>query len=243
MLDVKVGRGAFMKTEADARTLAEALVRVGTAAGKRVVALLTDMDAPLGLMVGNALETREAIDVLHGGGPTDLVECTLALGAEMLMLGGVATTTDDARAQLAKAIADGRAAEVMERMIAAQHGDHRVVRDLSLLPVAELQVEVRASRSGVVTAIDPLEIGLSAVSMGAGRTRRRSEGRSGRGHRAPGRARQPRGSGCAAREAPRPHARRRGRDRGANRGCLPAERRGGTDPLAGALEDRGLSRS
>src|SRR4029079_4984045 len=84
-LGVKVGRGAFMKSEADARALAEALVRVGTAAGKKVVALLTDMGAPLGRMVGNALETREAIDVLNGGGPPDIVECTLALGSEMLL--------------------------------------------------------------------------------------------------------------------------------------------------------------
>src|SRR5437763_8528090 len=89
VLDVKVGRGAFMKTERDARALGEALVRVGTAAGKKVVALLTDMSAPLGRTVGNALETREAIEVLHGRGPADLVECTLALGAEMLRLGGV----------------------------------------------------------------------------------------------------------------------------------------------------------
>jgi pyrimidine-nucleoside phosphorylase len=87
VLDVKVGRGAFMKTEARARELAEALVRVGTAAGKQVVALLTDMSAPLGRAVGNAIETREAIDVLHGKGPADLVACTYALGAEMLKLG------------------------------------------------------------------------------------------------------------------------------------------------------------
>src|SRR4051812_766741 len=129
VLDVKVGRGAFMKTEADARSLAEALVRVGTAAGKKVVALLTDMSAPLGRTVGNALETREAIDVLHGKGPADLVECTMALGAEMLRAGGVAATEAEARAKMKSALASGKAAEVMERMIAAQGGDARVVRD------------------------------------------------------------------------------------------------------------------
>ncbi|MEO7328249.1 MAG: thymidine phosphorylase [Minicystis sp.] len=171
VLDVKVGRGAFMKTEADARTLAEALVRVGTAAGKKVVALLTDMSAPLGRTVGNALETREAIEVLHGKGPADLVECTMALGAEMLTLGSVAHTLDEARALLQKAIRSGKAAEVMERMIAAQHGDPRVVADLTRLPAAEVTVEVQAERAGYVIGIDPLEIGLSAVAMGAGRTR------------------------------------------------------------------------
>src|ERR1700733_10026480 len=97
VLDVKVGRGAFMKDAKAARTLAEALVRVGTRAGKRVVALLTAMDAPLGCTVGNAIETREAIDVLHGRGPADLVECTLALADEMLIVGGAAKNAADAR--------------------------------------------------------------------------------------------------------------------------------------------------
>jgi pyrimidine-nucleoside phosphorylase len=171
VLDVKVGRGAFMKTEKDARALAEALVRVGTAAGKRVTALLTDMTAPLGRTVGNAMETREAIDVLHGRGPADLVECTLALGAEMLRLGRVATTDDEARALLKKAIADGAAARTMERMIEAQGGDPRVVGDTGLLPSAAVKVGILAERSGFITGIDPLEIGLAAVAMGAGRTR------------------------------------------------------------------------
>ena len=102
VLDVKVGRGAFMKREEDARALAGALVRVGTAAGKQVVALLTDMNAPLGRTVGNAIETREAIDILNGAGPIDLFECTLALGAEMLQLGGVSASTEDARRTLAQ---------------------------------------------------------------------------------------------------------------------------------------------
>ncbi len=136
VLDVKVGRGAFMKDETRARALAEALVRVGTRAGKKVVALLTAMDAPLGVAVGNANETREAIDVLHGGGPSDLVECTLALGAEMIVLGGRAETIDAARAMLAKAIERGDGARTFERMIEAQGGDPRVVSDPSLLVIA-----------------------------------------------------------------------------------------------------------
>jgi pyrimidine-nucleoside phosphorylase len=171
VLDVKVGRGAFMKTEADARTLATALVRVGTAAGKKVVALLTDMTAPLGGAVGNAIETREALEVLHGKGPADLVECTLALGSEMLRLGEVARTDAEAREKLRAVIASGRAVEVMERMVAAQGGDAAVVRDPSRLAHAEVTVPIEADEPGVVTGIDPMDIGIAGVVMGAGRTR------------------------------------------------------------------------
>jgi pyrimidine-nucleoside phosphorylase len=171
VLDVKVGRGAFMKTEADARLLADALVRVGARGGKRVVALLTDMDAPLGRAVGNAVETREAFDVLAGGGPADLVECTLRLGAEMLMLGGQADAEHDARTKLVAAITSGAAARTAERMIEAQGGDPRVVTDRDRLEVAGEEVIVGAPAEGFVTRVDALEIGLAAVAMGAGRTR------------------------------------------------------------------------
>jgi pyrimidine-nucleoside phosphorylase len=171
VLDVKVGRGAFMKTEADARALATALVRVGTAAGKRVTALLTDMSAPLGRMVGNASETREAIEVLHGKGPEDLIECTLALGSEMLRLGKVAASDAEAREKMRAAIASGRAAEVAAKMIAAQGGDARVVEDPSRLALAPAVVPVLAREAGFVTGVDALEIGLAGVAMGAGRTR------------------------------------------------------------------------
>ncbi len=171
VLDVKVGRGAFMKTERDARALAEALVRVGTAAGKKVVALLTDMSAPLGRTVGNAIETREAIELLHGRAPADLLECTLALGAEMLMLGGVAADEAAARAALARAIESGAGARVFERMIEAQGGDPSVVADPGRLPAAPSRLEITADDAGIVSAIDALEIGLAAVGMGAGRTR------------------------------------------------------------------------
>ncbi|WP_438035998.1 thymidine phosphorylase [Sorangium sp. So ce204] len=171
VLDVKVGRGAFMKTLGDARALATALVRVGTAAGKRVSALLTDMSAPLGRAVGNAIETREAIEVLHGRGPGDLVACTLALGEEMLIAGGAAASAAEARPKLEAAIASGAAAEVLARMIAAQKGDPAVVQDAGRLPSAPVVVEVAAQDEGYVAAVDPLEIGLSAVALGAGRTR------------------------------------------------------------------------
>jgi pyrimidine-nucleoside phosphorylase len=171
VLDVKVGRGAFMKTEEQARALATALVRVGTAAGKKMVALLTDMSAPLGRTVGNAIETREAIELLHGRGPADLVECTYALGSEMLQLGGVAASDAEAREKLRAAVASGRAVEVMERMVAAQGGDAKVVTAPSRLAIAPCAVDVEAPSSGFVTGIDALEIGLAGVAMGAGRTR------------------------------------------------------------------------
>ena len=171
VLDVKVGRGAFMKTPEKARELGEALVKVGTAAGKRVTALLTDMSAPLGRAIGNAIETREALGVLLGEGPEDLVECTLALGAEMLMLGGAAADREAARAKLTRAIASGDGARVAERMIEAQKGDPRVVTEPSRLPRTKYVVDVPARMAGVVTAIDSLEIGLTSVAMGAGRSR------------------------------------------------------------------------
>jgi pyrimidine-nucleoside phosphorylase len=171
VLDVKVGRGAFMKTEPHARDLADALVRVGTSAGKKVVALLTDMSAPLGRAVGNAIETREAILVLHGGGPADLVACTYALGTEMLKLGGVAATDAEARLKLGAAIDSGRAVEVLERMIAAQGGDPRVAQAPDRLALAPVVVPITADAGGFVTEIDALEIGLAGVAMGAGRTR------------------------------------------------------------------------
>jgi len=171
VLDVKVGRGAFMKDLEHARTLATALVRVGTRAGKKVVAVLTSMSTPLGEAVGNAIETREAIDVLHGKGPADLVECTMVLGAEMLVLGGKAKDTTAARERLAEAISSGAARRVMERMIAAQGGDPSVVAEPSRLAVAAHDVKVTATADGFVTRADALEIGLAAVAMGAGRTR------------------------------------------------------------------------
>jgi len=171
VLDVKVGRGAFMKTEEDARKLATALARVGTLSGKQVVALLTDMSAPLGRAVGNAIETREAIDVLRGEGPDDTIACTLALGAEMLVLGKVAQSAEEAEKKLRDAIASGAGARVFERMIEAQGGDPAVVEDPSRLPRAPEAVLVYAETDGFVADIDALEIGLTAVAMGAGRTR------------------------------------------------------------------------
>jgi pyrimidine-nucleoside phosphorylase len=171
VLDVKVGKGAFMKSEERARALADKLVRVGTRAGKEVVAVLTRMDAPLGRAIGNANETREALEVLHGKGPGDLVECTFVLGAEMLILGKKAKDATEARALLQAAIASGSAARVMEKMVAAQGGDASVVAKPDKLAIAPEASVVKAPRNGFVIGIDALALGLAGVAMGAGRTR------------------------------------------------------------------------
>ncbi|MDQ3033208.1 MAG: thymidine phosphorylase [Myxococcota bacterium] len=171
VLDVKVGRGAFMKSEDDARTLASSLVRVGRLAGKKVTAILTSMDAPLGRTIGNALETAEAFEILHGRGPADLLEITIVLGAEMLRLGGAAKTDAAARRLLEAALADGRGAAKMREIVRAQGGDPRTVDEPDRLPAARLVVDVPAPKDGFVTGIDALELGLTGVAMGAGRTR------------------------------------------------------------------------
>jgi pyrimidine-nucleoside phosphorylase len=170
VLDVKVGKGAFMKSEAAARDLAQALVDTGSSAGKRVVAVLTDMSAPLGNAVGNANETREALAVLLGSGPDDLRECTMVLGEEMLLLAERVTERGRARELLQDAIRTGAACRVMERMIAAQGGDPRVVAEPDRLSVAP-GVKILAESAGFVAEVDPLEIGLAAVALGAGRSR------------------------------------------------------------------------
>ncbi len=171
VLDVKVGRGAFMKDLERARALARSLVDVASRGGKGVTALLTDMDHPLGLTIGNALETIEAIEVLRGGGPSDLVELTLELAAEMLVLGKVATDAADGRARAQQAIASGSAAELLRKLIAAQHGNPRVVDDPTLFARAPVILDLSAQRSGFVVDIDPLALGLAGVELGAGRTR------------------------------------------------------------------------
>jgi pyrimidine-nucleoside phosphorylase len=171
VLDVKWGSGAFMRTLEDAEQLAEALVQVGTGAGKQVVARLTDMNQPLGRMVGNALEVAESLDVLEGGGPADLREMTLELGAEMLVLGGVATALDEARARLGRLLDSGAARERFGQIIEAQHGDPRVLDDRSLLPTAPVRVPVLAESPGVLSGMDCAEVGRAASELGAGRAR------------------------------------------------------------------------
>ena len=171
VLDVKVGRGAFMRTKSDAKELARSLVRVGRLAGKRVSALLTDMSAPIGFAVGNALETIEALEVLQGGGPDDLRELTYTLGAEMLKLAGVAKSKSRAERLLRDAVGDGRAAQKMKQIVQAQGGDPRVVDEPDRLQLARHRKTVTAESTGFVISIDPLEVGYASMNLGAGRTR------------------------------------------------------------------------
>ena len=171
VLDVKVGKGAFMKNIRDARQLAETLVRVGSKAGKRVSVVLTRMDAPLGRTIGNALEASEAFDVLFGRAPADLTECTFALCAEMLLLADAANDRADAYERISEVIRTGKAVEVMERIIAAQGGNPGVVRNPLIMPQAPHVIPLAAHRSGFVCGIDALELGLSSLALGAGRTR------------------------------------------------------------------------
>jgi pyrimidine-nucleoside phosphorylase len=171
VLDVKVGRGAFMKSEDDARKLARSLVRVGTLAGKRVSALLTDMDSPIGYTIGNAIETAEALEILHGKGPDDLRELTYELAAEMLRAGGMTKSKAQALRQIARVVAEGSALAKMQRIVKAQGGDARVVDEPDRLSLARQRSTVRASQDGYIADIDPFELGRASMGLGAGRNR------------------------------------------------------------------------
>jgi pyrimidine-nucleoside phosphorylase len=172
VLDVKVGSGAFMKERRDAERLARTIVDIGAARDTTVVALLTDMDQPLGATVGNASEIAESIDVLRGQGPPDVHELTLRLGEEMLIEGGVAGDRASARGQLEEALGSGAALDRFRDVIAAQGGNPAVVDDPGLLPVAAHTEALRAPRNGYVTACDALAIGRASVLLGAGRQRK-----------------------------------------------------------------------
>ncbi len=171
VLDVKVGKGAFMKDLKSARRLAQALVRVGSAAGKRVVALLTAMDSPIGRTIGNGLETREAIEILRNAGPADTRELTLTLGAEMLLLGKVERRLPSARLRLERALADGSALDCFMRMVKAHGGDLRFVEHPERLAHAKAKVPVLAQHSGYLSECDAYALGMSGIALGAGRTR------------------------------------------------------------------------
>ncbi|MFE7774112.1 thymidine phosphorylase [Streptomyces sp. NPDC057445] len=178
VLDVKVGSGAFMKTIEDARELASTMVGLGTDSGVKTVALLTDMSTPLGLTAGNALEVRESVEVLAGGGPQDVIDLTVALAQEMLVAAGIKD------ADPAKALADGSAMDVWRRMIAAQGGDPDAE-----LPVAREQHVITAPSSGVLTRLDAYDVGVAAWRLGAGRARKEDPVQAGAGveiHAKPG---------------------------------------------------------
>lgn len=172
VLDVKVGRGAFMHEITRARALARAMVELGAAHKVPVVAILTPMDQPLGREVGNASEVAESLQVLRGEGPADLTEITLRLGTVMLLLGGIAEDHTSARAMLEQTVADGSALEKFAEVIEAQGGDPRVVEEPELLPQPGHRIHVPAPRAGIVSRCDALAIGLAALRLGAGRERK-----------------------------------------------------------------------
>ena len=175
VLDVKCGSGAFMKTEEQARTLAQGLTRIGRLAGRKCAAVITDMDQPLGWAVGNALEVKEAISVLKGEKGGDLLELCLTLGSCMLTEAGLAGSIEEARTMLEKTITDGTALEKLSQMVTAQQGDGRDVYDTSRLPLALVQLEVPALGSGYVRRIEAEQVGLVSMHLGGGRATKDSE--------------------------------------------------------------------
>jgi len=172
VLDVKTGSGAFMKSEKDAAFLAELMVETGERMGKKVVALLTDMDQPLGNMIGNALEVVEVIDVLRGRGPEDLRQLCLELAAWMLYLGGVAGSVDEGKQRSAEIISSGKALEKFRQMVELQGGNPRVLDDPGLLPQAQHQMAVSPSKAGFLTSMQCEQIGTACVILGGGRERK-----------------------------------------------------------------------
>ena len=175
VLDVKVGDGAFMKTPEAAHVLAEEMVNIGKHVGRETVGIISDMDQPLGLAIGNALEVEEAIDTLKGHGPQDLMELCLELGGNMVMLAKKADTIEEAKKMLLQTIEDGSALEKLKEFVAAQGGDTACIDDTAKLPKAKYVVPVIADRDGFVEKINAQNIGLIAMELGAGRATKESE--------------------------------------------------------------------
>ena len=169
VLDVKVGDGAFMKSYEDAKELAEVMVNIGNSVGRKTVAIISDMDQPLGLAVGNALEVKEAIDTLMGKGPADLMELCLVLGSNMVVLANKAKDVEEARKLLLGVIKDGSALEKLKEFIGAQGGNIAQIDNTELLPKAKYIIEVKSESEGYVTKINSENIGLIAMELGAGR--------------------------------------------------------------------------
>ena len=172
VLDVKTGSGAFMKNEKDAVFLAELMVETGERMGKQVVALITDMDQPLGTMIGNALEVVEVIEVLRGAGPEDLRELCLHLTGWMLYLGRACKTVAEGKQIGAQLISSGKALERFQKMIELQGGDARVVEDTKRLPQAQHTTQVVSAKAGFISSMQCEQIGTAGVILGGGRERK-----------------------------------------------------------------------
>lgn len=170
VLDVKSGEGAFLKSLEQSRQLARAMVAIGQEVGRRVMAVLTDMNQPLGRAIGNALEVKEAIKTLQGNGPPDLEDLCLTLGANMLRLAGRVSAYQQGYRLLKGLLESGKALEQFGKLITAQGGDGRIVEDLNLLPMAQHIVAVRSKQSGYISSITASQIGLTAMAIGAGRS-------------------------------------------------------------------------
>jgi len=169
LLDVKVGKGAFMKSLEQAETLARAMVEIGSQVGRKTVAVISDMNQPLGFAVGNALEVKEAIETLAGKGPEDLTELALAIGSRMLVLGGLVSSVDEGHAKLAEIMASGKAVDKLAEMVEAQGGDKAEVYSPEKLPQAQILHVIQAKQEGFVGQIDAEAIGHASVVLGAGR--------------------------------------------------------------------------
>lgn len=175
VLDVKTGNGAFMKELKDSVALAKEMVAIGTMAGKRMAAVITDMDQPLGSTVGNSLEVIEAIETLRGEGPSDFKEVVFALGAQMLVFAGKAAETAEAKSLMESAIADGSALSKFAEFVRAQGGDAAAVYDTSLLPVASQTLVVESPRDGYVHRILAEDVGIACMTLGGGRETKESK--------------------------------------------------------------------
>ncbi len=170
VLDVKVGRGAFMKDIESAKKLANLMVEIGNSVGRKTVAHVTNMDEPLGLAIGNSLEVVEAIDVLKGNGSKDLLDVCMVLGADMLTIAGVAKDTDEAKEMLKEALTSGKALDKFKEFLSAQGGDARIVDDLKLLPQAKYVESWCAEEDLYIKDLYALDLGLIAMKLGAGRS-------------------------------------------------------------------------
>ena len=169
LLDVKYGEGAFMHTIEDATKLAEAMISIGNSLGRNTMAMITDMNQPLGNTIGNALEIREAIDTLKGHGPKDFTELCMQAAEIMLMQGKVAKDKEEARAMLEEAISSGRAFEKFKQMVKAQGGNVAMIDDPSLLPQSKYKTEIKSRQSGNVKLLHSEKLGVLAMQLGAGR--------------------------------------------------------------------------
>jgi len=169
VLDVKFGSGAFMKELNKARNLASTMVAIGAHMGKKITALLTNMDQPLGTLVGNSLEIIESIDILHGRGPKDSTELTLELGGEMLFLGKIVSSVEAGRARIKESLESGRAFQKFVEMVEAQGGDVRYILEPSRFKLAPQKIAIRAQETGYISAIDVRSIGIACGLLGGGR--------------------------------------------------------------------------